>query len=339
MNQIKNRHIVIPIFVPHKGCPFDCIYCSQKKISGQTEDMTIEKMTEIIERHLETASSDSFVEIGFYGGSFTGIDKDEQIEFLMAANKYISANKVSSIRLSTRPDYIDEEILDYLKKYNVRTIELGVQSMDDSILKTSCRGHNTEDVIKASVLIKESDFNLGIQTMIGLPGDSREKDMETAEKVIELKPDIVRIYPVLVIKDTYLETMYNDGRYKPINLDEAVEICAELLDLYEKNDINVIRIGLQPTDNINENMDVVAGPFHPAFRQLVESRRILKQLIKQIEEKKLYRYKDILIAVPEKSISDVIGQKRANIDFLKRKFGFNTVKILEQKRNDICIMN
>jgi len=343
---MKKKHVIIPIFVPHKGCPHDCVFCNQKRISGQVEEETEEKMRSTIESHLSTAARDAFIEIAFYGGSFTGIKREEQLSFLEIANNYLKDGKVNSIRLSTRPDYINEEILAYLKDYNVGTIELGAQSFDKDVLDLSSRGHSPEDIITSSVLIKQYGFNLGIQTMIGLPGDSREKDLYTAEKTISLKPEIVRIYPTLVIRETYLEKMYKSGEYVPLSLEEAVDICSELLELYNSNGINVIRIGLQPTDNISMDGDVIAGPFHPAFRQLVESRVVLKKIERLIVQEKLHDENELVIKTGEKNVSNIVGQKRGNIDYIKNKFGFKNVvlnidknmydEILIHKRDGNC---
>ncbi|NLK88103.1 MAG: radical SAM protein, partial [Clostridiaceae bacterium] len=201
------KHVIIPVFVPHKGCPNDCIFCNQKKISGQISDMTTDRINEIIEEHLKTIDEGAFAEIAFYGGSFTAIEKGLQQGFLKEAYKYVTAGRVSEIRLSTRPDFIDEEILGMLGQYGVRTIELGVQSLDDDVLKASCRGHDASCVYRSCDLIKKMGFRLGIQTMTGLPGDTRERCIDTAKKVISLSPELVRIYPVLVIKGTGLEKL------------------------------------------------------------------------------------------------------------------------------------
>jgi histone acetyltransferase (RNA polymerase elongator complex component) len=326
---MKTKHIVIPIFIPHKGCPFDCIYCNQKKISGQRDEMTEEKMVSEIESYLSTASKDTCIELAFYGGSFTGIEKSEQFKFLKIANEYIKKGNIKAIRLSTRPDYISGDILDYLKEYKVRTIELGVQSLDNEVLEKSCRGHSQEVVFDSSKLIKENGFVLGIQTMIGLPGDTDEKALETAKKVVGLKPDLLRIYPTLVIKDTYLEKMYNKGEYTPLSLEDAVGLCAKLLRIYRKNNINVIRIGLQPTESINGNGDVVAGPFHPAIRQLVESKLALSIIEEIIEQNNLSKKSSLTIGTSRKKISDVVGQKRSNVNYLKEKYGYESVTIRE----------
>ena len=312
--------MVIPVFIPHKGCPFDCIYCNQKIISGQTEEMTVEKMDEIICSHLSTARRDSYIEIGFFGGSFTGIEAEKQIMFLELANKYILQGKIKGIRLSTRPDYIDSEILHRLKEYNVKIIELGVQSLDEDVLKKSGRGHGTDDVYKACSLIKKSGIGLGIQTMIGLPGSNFSKDLDTAQKVVELKPDIARIYPCLVIKDTYMEHMYKSGIYTPLKLNEAVSICKKMLIHLEKSGINVIRIGLQPTDDMQMGKNIIAGPYHPAFRQLVES-EIYKDMIDKVLDSMVIKPNtSIIINFNSKDYSNIIGQKKSNTKYFKSKY-------------------
>ncbi|HHW47120.1 MAG TPA: radical SAM protein [Clostridiaceae bacterium] len=331
---MKKKHVIIPVFVPHKGCPHECIFCNQKRISGQIEEVTAEKISSTVESYLLKAPRGAFIEIAFYGGSFTGIKKEEQFSLLEVAYNYLKDGKVNSIRLSTRPDYINEEILEYLKEYNVGTIELGAQSFDEDVLYLSCRGHSADDIITSSLLIKQYGFNLGIQTMIGLPGDSREKDIYTAEKTIALKPEIVRIYPTLVIRGTYLEELYKKSEYVPLNLEEAVEICSELLEMYKSNGINVIRIGLQPTENISMDGDVIAGPFHPAFRQLVESRAILKKIENVIVREKFEGKNELIIRTGAKNVSYVVGQKRGNINHLRNSLGFKKVMLNVDKDLD-----
>ncbi len=321
------RHVVIPVFIPHKGCPFDCIFCNQKNISGQKEEVTESSMRSVIEAHLNTVNGDASVEIAFFGGSFTGIDTEEQINFLKVANEYIDKGYVSSIRISTRPDYINQEILEYLKFYRANTIELGVQSLDSEVLEKSYRGHSASDVLKASKLIKEKGFVLGIQTMIGLPGDNAEKALNTAKNVVALQPQIVRIYPTLVIKDTYLEKAYREGKYVPLSIETAVDLCAELLDIYESNNINVIRVGLQPTESISDGRDVITGPFHPAFRQLVEAKRTLNALESIIVKNKFAGKETLAILAEKTNISNIIGQKKSNVIYLKQKYGFREIKV------------
>jgi histone acetyltransferase (RNA polymerase elongator complex component) len=289
-----------------------------------------------IEEHLKT-SGDTFVEIGFYGGSFTGIPLEEQEWYLKIGYSYVKTGEVMQMRLSTRPDYINEEILDVLCKYGVKTIELGAQSLDDEVLKCSNRGHSIEAVSQAAQMIKARGISLGIQTMIGLPNDSKEKAIITAQRVVQLAPDIVRIYPTLVIKNTYLQKMYLDGRYNPLTVEEAVDICAELLAIYEENNINVIRIGLQPTESISENGEVEAGPFHPAFRQLAQSRLLLNKMIKYIKSNNIGVFTNIIIECNSRDISNIIGQKKANIIFLKGQFKFKNITV--KTNNDIKLFN
>jgi len=253
-----------------------------------------------------------------------------QNELLSAANKLLKEGKIHSIRLSTRPDYINEFILDNLKKHNVRTIELGVQSLDDDVLVAAERGHTSYDVYNAVSLIKKYGFKLGLQMMIGLPKDSEEKDIQTARKIVDLKPDFVRIYPAVVIKDTEMEHMYRKGKYIPLTIDEAIHITKKVYLIFIKNDIKIIRIGLQASEGIALGKDVVAGPFHPAFRELVES-AIMCDMIEYILKQNFEQQKDILIKVNGKSISKLYSNK---------KFYFsNMLKKLKNKKLVVKIDN
>ena len=258
------KQYIIPIFVPHLGCPNDCVFCNQKSISGASKQVTKEDVKNIIEEHLKYVKENSKVEIAFFGGSFTGIEEEKQNELLSVAYEYIKQGKADSIRISTRPDYIGKATLKRLKKYKVKTIELGVQSANDYILKKAGRGHTFEDVKKASKLIRRYGFNLGHQMMVGLPESTNLDEINTAKQLIKLKPKMVRIYPVLVLKNTKLEKDYNEGKYKALTVVQAVETCKELVKLFAKKNIEVIRIGLQPTDTItnpeNDKSEVVARP-------------------------------------------------------------------------------
>ena len=315
------KQYIIPIFVPHLGCPNDCIFCNQKSISGQKTNMTKEKAKKIIDDYLKSMTDENAqIEIAFFGGSFTAIETERQEELLQTAYEYVKAGKVESIRISTRPDCIDKEILKRLKKYKVKTIELGVQSANDYILKRANRGHTFEDVKKASKLIRWYGFNLGHQMMVGLPDSTRIDEINTAKALIKLKPKMVRIYPVLVIKGTKLEEEYKNGKYEPLPLVQAVEICKQLVRMFADKKIEVIRVGLQNTEEISEpgsnQSEVVAGPFHPAFRQLVESSMWYDAVVEKIKKLNV-KVKEVEVTVNPIDANNVIGHKRENIKKLK----------------------
>ncbi|WP_202711302.1 elongator complex protein 3 [Sporosalibacterium faouarense] len=325
---MSKKHHIIPIFVPHRGCPHDCVFCNQKKITGLTTDVTEEEVTSTIEEYLKTIpSSNEVLEVAFFGGSFTGIEIEVQKKLLGIANHYKRMGKIDEIRLSTRPDYIDSSILNMLKENGVDSIELGVQSLDEEVLKKSYRGHNAGDVYTAVDLIKDNNFKLGLQMMVGLPGDNEEKAVSTAIKIANLKPDFVRVYPTLVIKETYLEEMYLKGQYESFSIDKTVDICGDILMIFYSRDIPVIRLGLQPTDNVAENKDVVGGPFHPAIRQLVQT-KIYNRVLREYFEDHPITNDELIINVNEGEISNLVGQGSSNIRFLKEEFGFRKIKTM-----------
>lgn len=316
----EKRQYVIPVFIPHLGCPNDCSFCNQKSISGKTKMPTKEEVINIIEEYLKNMKEDTPKEIAFFGGSFTGIDIGKQKEYLEVAKEYVKNKKVKGIRLSTRPDYINKDILKMLKKYEVKTIELGVQSTNDYILRRCERGHTFKDVKKASKLIRRFRFNLGHQMMVGLPESTKLDEIRTAKDLIKLKPKMVRIYPVLVIKGTKLENELEDGEYKPLTVAQAVERCKDLLYIFNKKNIQVIRVGLQNTDEITDprsnKSDVVAGPYHPAFGQLVEDSIWYDSIVDKI--KKINdKVKEVKVKVNFVDINNVIGHKRSNIKKIK----------------------
>ena len=323
------KHYIIPIFVPHLGCPNDCVFCNQKSISGQQKMITKEDIRNTIDFYLENIKDkEAKKEVAFFGGSFTGIDVEKQEEFLQTAYEYIKQGKIDSIRISTRPDYIDKKILKMLKKYKVETIELGVQSANDYILKQSQRGHTFEDVKKASKLIRWYGFKLGHQMMVGLPESTRLDEINTARELIKLKPKMVRIYPVLVIKNTKLEKDYMNEKYKPLTVVQAVEICKELVVMFKKKGIEIIRIGLQNTDTITDpkqsGSEVVAGPYHPAFRQLVESGLWYDTIVTKIKQLNV-KVKKVEITVNPQDANNVIGHKRENIEKLKDMYSLDLI--------------
>ena len=329
------KEYVIPIFVPHLGCPNDCTFCNQKSISGEQKMITTEDIKNTIEYFLENVKEkNSYKEVAFFGGSFTGIEYEKQEEYLKTAYEYIKQKKINSIRISTRPDYINKKELKLLKKYKVKTIELGVQSSNDYILKKIGRGHTFEDVIKASKMIRMHRFKLGHQMMVGLPDSTKIDDINTAKALIKLKPKIVRIYPVLVVKGTQLEKDYNNGEYEPISLVQAVETCKELVAMFNKKKIEVIRIGLQTTEEIsdpkNDGSEVVAGPYHPAFRQLVESGLWYDSIVSKIKKLNV-KVKEVQVTVNPIDVNNVIGHKKDNAIKLKELYDVDL--IVEQDEN------
>ena len=328
------KHCIIPIFVPHLGCPNDCIFCNQKSISGQKKEMTKEKAKEIIENYLKSIRKEKEnvkIEIAFFGGSFTAIREEKQEELLKVAYEYVKSKEVDSIRISTRPDAINKEILKRLKKYGVKTIELGVQSANNYILNRINRGHTFEDVKKASKMIRWYGFKLGHQMMVGLPESTRLDEINTAKQLIKLRPKMVRIYPTLVIKNTKLEKEYEEGKYKPLSVVQTVEVCKDLVRMFTDKKIDVIRIGLQTTDEISEpgskNSEVVAGPFHPALRQLVESAMWYDAIVGKIKKLNV-KVKEVEVTVNPIDANNVIGHKKENV--LKLKDTYDVDLVLKQ---------
>jgi histone acetyltransferase (RNA polymerase elongator complex component) len=323
---VSKSHYIIPIFVPHEGCPHDCVFCNQNSITGSESIVNEQYVYSTIEEYLKTIkrNEDTTIEVSFFGGTFTAIDKSKQKRLLSVAKEYKDKNYIDCIRLSTRPDYIDEEILTYLKYYGVDIIELGVQSMDEDVLLKSGRGHTKENTINACKIIKSFGFTLGVQVMLGLPGDNKNKDINTVRELCELKPDISRIYPALVIKDTPMEKMYNRGEYTPYSIDEAVDIAKEIYSIFLNNNVNVIRVGLQTTDNINLGKDVIAGPFHPAFRELMES-SFYCEVIENCIQENVNEFLNIKLNY--KDISKLYADKKRFFYSIKNKFPYVKINV------------
>lgn len=316
------KHVNIPVFVSHAGCPNDCVFCNQRKITAKADAMTPREVAEQVDAYTSTLEEGARTELAFFGGSFTGIEPSLQESYLRLAYDYKRTGRIHAIRLSTRPDYITTEVLERLKAYEVDIIELGVQSMIDEVLTASNRGHLISDVYTAVDLIKAYGFQLGIQLMTGLPEDTKERSVLSSKLVVLLKPDFVRIYPTLVIRGTELATLTSRGDYHPLTIDEAVDWTKEMLQVFLKSRIPVIRIGLQPTDLITEGKEVLYGPFHPAFRQLVESEYFLDLMKTGLSEidPSPDSGQNILILCNPKDLSQVVGHKRRNILELKNDF-------------------
>lgn len=319
------RESIIPVFVPHLGCPNDCVFCNQRRISGEQ----LPAGPDTVKKAIEGAAflpAGGKRQLAFYGGSFTAIPVVQQEALLAVAKRCLDRGDINSIRLSTRPDAIDHEVLNRLRFFGVETIELGAQSLDDEVLMLSGRGHTAEDVENASRLIKSRGFKLILQMMTGLPGDTPEKDIETAKKIIALKPDGVRIYPTVIVRDTALFDMWQAGSYPEHTVDAAVQVCAELLPLFEAAGIPVIRLGLNPTDDLSGG-DAAGGAYHPALGELVKSRIMLRQaepLFAGIEPESR-----VTLEVGRGKSSQMVGQKRSNILYLKEKFALKELKVKE----------
>lgn len=272
--KVQKKHAIIPIFIPHYGCEYECVFCNQNKITGRTKIPKEEDVRNTVDEWLTTLrpkgeNAAGTVELAFYGGSFTGIPIDAQSSYLSIAKEYKDSGLIDKIHMSTRPDYIDEEILTNLKSYGVDTIELGAQSFDDAVLLASNRGHTAKCTEKASALINEFGFELGIQLMVGLPGDSLKSSIYSAKKAADLAPSLARIYPTVMLKDTELLNMYLEGKYTPISQEEAVKRAKAMYLILENSGITIMRVGLKSTDVMNSS--VINSPsYHPAFRQLVE---------------------------------------------------------------------
>jgi histone acetyltransferase (RNA polymerase elongator complex component) len=322
--------MIIPFFIPNSGCPHQCVFCNQKNITGQNKSAEVSSVPQKIIDYLKSAMTDEAVQIAFYGGSFTALPIETQKAYLEASRPFIESGQVKSIRLSTRPDSINRDILALLKGYHVQTIELGVQSMDDRVLALSGRGHSAVDTVKAARLLREYGFLVGLQLMPGLPGDSAENFVDTVDKTIALKPDFVRMYPLLVIKDTTLEELYKTGQYTPLSLDEAVSLCREALIRFEHAGIEVIRIGLQPTKELGKPGTILAGPYHPAFRQVVESSIYLDKMTELLRGNGTGNTNTVFLVHPD-DLSSAIGQKRSNLKHLKDQFALKTIRLRADK--------
>ncbi len=318
------RNSIIPVFIPHLGCPHDCVFCNQKRISGSLLPACPEDVVQAIEEALPKCKR---AELAFYGGSFTAIPLEEQCALLDAAAPYLSDGRIVSIRVSTRPDAISREILDMLWEKGVRTIELGSQSMEDSVLAASWRGHSASDTEKAAEMIKKAGFSLVLQMMTGLPGSDREKDIYTARRIADLGPDGVRIYPTVIIRDTALEKLWEEGVYSEHTVDAAAELCAEILPIFEEAGIPVIRLGLNPSDELSGG-DALGGAYHPAFGEIVKSRLFLKKAREKLRG--VERGSGVIIGVHPSCVSQMTGQKRCNIESLMSEFALKMLRIRAQ---------
>jgi histone acetyltransferase (RNA polymerase elongator complex component) len=333
--------MIIPFFITHAGCPHQCVFCNQKNITGQVQPENPDSILIKIKSYLPAPDTGEPAQVAFYGGSFTALPLETQVQYLDSVRPFILTGRVRNIRISTRPDCISSEILSLLKKYHVTVVELGAQSMDDNVLARSNRGHTASDTCKAAALLRNQGFTIGLQLMPGLPGDSDETFKKTVEAVTGLQPDFVRLYPALVIRGTPLEKLYASGQYTPLTLDKAASLCREAYQEFENAGIQVIRMGLQPTDELQKPDRILAGPFHPAFRQLVESSIFLDKMRLALLNRRDANTA-VVFEVDPRDISLAIGQKRANIEVIKKEFGLRLVHIVGRntsgKRGDVVLL-
>lgn len=329
---MSKQYYIIPIFVPHLGCPHACVFCNQRKITGQTTLPTPAEIKQTICSYLQTipAKSDRTIEVAFYGGSFTALPVEQQLALLEPATQVWRSGQIDRIRLSTRPDCVNGELLAHLRHQGVRTVELGAQSLDPAVLLASKRGHTPADIVRASQLVRQAGLRLGIQMMIGLPGDTREKMLMTVRGISQMAADFVRIYPALVLKNTELHKLYLTGKYQPLSLGEAVNWSKEALILFSRMGIPVVRLGLQPTDTLMTEGEVVAGPFHSAFGDLVysalleeQARELLGRWLTKLES----RPDRVVLFTPPEQVSPLIGHHRRNIERIQAAWGFQEIKV------------
>lgn len=310
------KHITVGLFVPHKGCPHQCSFCNQKSISGQLKELTPNDVHSAVSKAMENPNLKN-AEIAFFGGSFTAIERDYMLSLLQAAAGYIDGEKFKGIRISTRPDCIDGEICALLKKHKVTAVELGAQSMSDDVLRLNRRGHTAREVENAVKMLKAYGFETGLQMMTGLYGSDGNESLETAEKIIALSPDTVRIYPTVVLENTHLAELFEKGEYTPQSVEDAVDVCSRLLMMFHKAQIKVIRVGLHSGGNVEEGF--VAGAYHPAFKELCESRIYYNLILDELKNKNIT---DCTVFVPQGALSQALGQKKQNLILLGEK-GYN----------------
>ena len=334
--------LIIPIFVMNRGCPHRCVFCNVRKTAGShPERITEDAFRDTVQKHLGSVKRrPERIQIAFYGGNFTGMEMDEQIELLEYARPFVKQGVVNNVRISTRPGSFDHECLGMLKAYNVTTIEIGVQSMMDEVLNLANRGHSSADVVDSINMLQEGGFETGIHLMVGLPGDSRASFEYTVEKTIALQPDFVRIHPTLVLQDTDLAQSYLNGDYVPLSLSEAIDLCKLALRRFEETGIPVIRLGLQTTQEMEAPGSIIAGPFHPSFRSLVEESLYFDMAASLLANEHV-KEKDIVFSLSPKDISLFRGQRNVNIHTLKKIYDIAEITVsanLKQDRGSLAMV-
>lgn len=322
------RPFIVPVFIPHAGCPHRCVFCNQTAVTGRGGALpeSSDWPTHAREFLRFRGRRQGVLQIAFFGGNFLGLPEERILAMLTAASEFVRKAEVDGIRFSTRPDTVDRKTLSLIAAFPVHTVELGAQSMNDEVLKLSRRGHTAADTLAATELLRASGYEVGLQVMVGLPGDDAAGLMETGRRIAGLKPDFVRIYPTLVLAGSILETWYRAGRYRPLEVEEAVEQTMPLYRLFRQHGIPVIRTGLQPTEDLSRGGAVVAGPFHPAFGHLVQSGCFLDAACKGLRRMSVSP-QTLEIRVHPRSVSRMHGLKNANCRAIRQEFGFSEVKV------------
>lgn len=327
---MSKKHANIPIFIPHLGCPNDCVFCNQRTISGHG-DFRIEEAECEIEEALATIPAGVVTEIAFFGGSFTGIDRSLMVSLLELAQKYVDRGRAESIRLSTRPDYINHEILDILSRFAVKTVELGLQSLDDRVLSASKRGHDAACAIAACRAVKAAGFELIGQMMIGLPLSDAENEMMTARIICEAGADGARVYPTVVFNDTELADMSRRGIYKPLELEDAVERTKNVLDVFDRAGVPCIRVGLCASENLADASKAIAGANHSAIGELAMSRLYYDRICEELDRRNIHGGK-VTVYVSRGNVSKAVGQKKQNKVKICEKYSLEWLKVLEKNQ-------
>ncbi len=308
---------IIPAFISYAGCPHRCAFCNQHSINGE-RGFSLAGVKEQIEKYLAFLPGESDKELAFYGGSFTGLPDEEQEQLLGLANEYRENKKISRMRMSTRPDYIDETVLKRLSRYKVHMVELGVQSLDDKVLERAGRGHDASTVELAAALLRRGGITVGLQLMVGLPGQDWASIKQTTARVVKIAPAVVRIYPLLVFEHTQFADEWRAGVFQPLSLPEAVEQTAYMAESFEQAGIKVIRLGLQEDDGLKTEGAILAGPHHPAFGELVASHRYKMWLVDNLAA--FDRPQAVTVLVPAREVSKVYGQKKSNVNYLTENY-------------------
>lgn len=330
----KTKHVTVPIFVPHLGCPHDCIFCNQKSITG-VSSFDVSDADRKIENILATVDpKNQKPEIAFFGGSFTGIDRSLMIKLLDIGQKFIDSGRVSSMRCSTRPDYIDDEILMILKNYGMKTIELGVQSMSDTVLIASSRGHTAETTRTAADKIVSNGFDFVGQMMIGLPFSTVNDEINCAKAISDMGAVAARIYPTAVFASTGLEKLMHAGQYKPLAISDAVKRAADTAEVFIDRSVRLLRIGLCETDSLHDNSGIVAGAFHPAIGEMCFSEIYLRRICKYLDSQSDLCGRSVIILVPVGNISKAVGQNASNRLFIEKKYQLKKVLFREDSTLD-----